>query len=397
MAIGSGEQRTIDPRGLPGLESASFSTIVESDFEVVVERTMTWGERRHGSHSEGSLEAPQTTWYLGEGATHSGFQLFYLLQNPSRQTAVVTVTYLLPEGRAPKVETYLVAPESRRTIWVNLIEGLEAADISATIEASQPIVVERAMYRDADGETWAAGHGGAGLTGRSNTWVFGEGATGPYFDLFILLGNPDARPAHVRATYLLPEGAPVVKEYTLPGQSRTTLFVDVEDPRLQDTAVSTVIEVLDNVPIVAERSMWWGQPWVEAHVSRGATSGAPIWAFADGELGGADQAETFLLLANTSLQEGRANVTLYGDDGVTHAKAFALPPTSRINVEIALEFPTGRREALWRPGRVARPVAGRSGGRTLDLYESGRAPVDRGHQCARQHPPAGRRHDPLDP
>ena len=84
-------------------------------------------------------------WFLGEGATHSGFQLFYLLQNPSPQTAEVTVTYLLPEGRAPKAETYRVAPESRRTIWVDLIEGLEATDVSATIEASRPIVVEQAM------------------------------------------------------------------------------------------------------------------------------------------------------------------------------------------------------------------------------------------------------------
>ena len=175
---------------------------------------MTWGERRHGSHSEGSLEAPHTTWYLGEGATHSGFQLFYLLQNPSPQTAEVTVTYLLPEGRAPKVETYQVAPESRRTIWVNLIEGLEATDISATIHATRPNVVERAMYRDAEGETWAAGHGGAGLTGRSNSGCLARARPVRTSTSSSCSATP-TRPAHVRATYLLPEGAPVVKEYTL--------------------------------------------------------------------------------------------------------------------------------------------------------------------------------------
>ena len=40
----------------------------------------------HGSHGEHALEAPATTWYFAEGATHSGFDLFYLLYNPSTTT-----------------------------------------------------------------------------------------------------------------------------------------------------------------------------------------------------------------------------------------------------------------------------------------------------------------------
>ena len=311
MAIGSGEQRTIDPRGLPGLESASFSTIVESDFEVVVERTMTWGERRHGSHSEGSLEAPHTTWYFGEGATHSGFQLFYLLQNPSPQTAEVTVTYLLPEGRAPKVETYQVAPESRRTILGQPDRGsggdrYQCNDSRDPADRRRARDVSRRGRRDVGSRTRrrrpdrAVEHVGV-WRGRDRSVLR------PLRPARQPRHTSGARSRHVPAAR---RGPGRQRSTPLPGQSRTTLFVDVEDPRLQDTAVSTVIEVLDDVPIVAERSMWWGQPWVEAHVSRGATSGAPIWAFADGELGGADQAETFLLLANASLQEGRANVTL---------------------------------------------------------------------------------------
>ena len=40
----------------------------------------------YGSHAETSIAAPQTIWYLAEGATIGGFELFYLLQNATAQT-----------------------------------------------------------------------------------------------------------------------------------------------------------------------------------------------------------------------------------------------------------------------------------------------------------------------
>ena len=60
-----------------------FSTVIESDRTVVVDRTMTWDATTYGAHAETALEAPATTWYLAEGATHGAFSLFYLLQNPN--------------------------------------------------------------------------------------------------------------------------------------------------------------------------------------------------------------------------------------------------------------------------------------------------------------------------
>ena len=38
-----------------------------------------------------NVTAPRTTWYLAEGATHSGFDLFYLLENPGDTQAEVKV------------------------------------------------------------------------------------------------------------------------------------------------------------------------------------------------------------------------------------------------------------------------------------------------------------------
>lgn len=79
---------------------------------------MTWTSvDGYGSHAETSVPTPALTWYLAEGATHSAFNLFYLLQNAATVDANVQVTYLLPAPAAPLVRSYVVAANSRFNIW----------------------------------------------------------------------------------------------------------------------------------------------------------------------------------------------------------------------------------------------------------------------------------------
>ena len=90
---------------------------------------------------------------------------------------------------------------------VDGIPELAATDVSAVIESLNglPIIVERAMYSSAAG-VFAAGHDSAGVTAPATEWFFAEGATGGFFDLFLLFANPNATDAAaVQATYLLPE------------------------------------------------------------------------------------------------------------------------------------------------------------------------------------------------
>jgi len=67
--------------------------------------------RRRASRS------PAPTWYLAEGATHFGFELYYLIQNPNATAVTVQVTYLRPSPLAPVVRQYAVAASSRKTIY----------------------------------------------------------------------------------------------------------------------------------------------------------------------------------------------------------------------------------------------------------------------------------------
>ena len=303
---------------------------------------MRWGATRDGAHAESSVPAPSLQWYLAEGATHGDLSLFYLIQNPSSTTAAqVEIRFLLPTG-APMVRSYEVAANSRFTLRVDEIPELAATDVSAVVTSTNavPIIVERAMYSSAAG-VFAAGHASAGVTALSTQWFFAEGATGQFFDLFLLFANPNATDAALTATYLLPDGAAVVKHYTVPANSRQTVYVASEDPALADTAVSVIVQSTNGVPILAERAMWWphGQAWYEAHNSAGSTVTGTKWAVADGELGtGTEATQTYILVANTSATSAALQVTVLFESGAPLVREYVVAANSRFNILVGTEF-----------------------------------------------------------
>jgi hypothetical protein len=341
----SGLQRvSIDPKAL-GLTSAEFSTVIEADQPIIADRTMTWNATGYGSHAETSIGRPLTEWFFAEGATISGFDLFYLIQNPNTTAADVEVRYLLPAPLAPVVKTYTVSPLARFNIWVNT-EGapLDNAEMSAAIRVTNgvPVIVERAMYRGVGAQFFGAGHESAGVEAPRTAWFFAEGATGDFFDLFFLIANPNAQPSEVVARYLKPDGSVVTKSYTVPGDSRFNIWVDYEDHALADTAVGTSFTVTNGVPVVAERAMWWAGAvanWYEGHNTAGATASGEKWGLAEGEVGGPTALETYILVANVTDQPGTVRVTLTFEDGTQAVQDYAMPPSSRLNVPVGFDFP----------------------------------------------------------
>jgi hypothetical protein len=332
-----------------------FSTVVESDQPIVIDRTMTWDAAGNGSHAETSIAAPSMTWHLAEGATHGAFDLFYLIQNPGDTLATVQITYMRLAPNAPVVRSYDVEPHSRRTIWVDQ-EGPELAetDVAASITSTQPIIVERAMYASAPGEPFRAGHGGAAVPAPATRWYLAEGATGNFFDMYVLISNPGTTAADVRLTYLLPTGETFSADRTVGPQNRLTLTVADQDPRLANTPVSVIVESTNAQPVVVERSMWWpkGQ-WYEAHLVAGATQTGTRWALAEGQVGWdisiSRPVDTYILIANTSATAGSATVTLFLEGGGQLQYQVPLPANSRVNFPTTGLFdPT----ANWRFGAI---------------------------------------------
>jgi Tol biopolymer transport system component len=304
--------------GSPAAPDQAFSVVVESDQILAVERTMKWGDEggglAYGEHIETATGGPRTSWYFAEGATHGSFDEFLLLQNPNATDVTATVTYLLPAPAPPIVHTYGVPAHSRRTIWVDQEPGLAATDVSATVTATAPILAERALYLSSPTQPFGAGHDGLGLAAPALEWFVPEGATGAFFDLYLLVGNPGSSSAMLSVTYLLPDGTSLVKSYTASAQSRLTIGVDAEDASLQATAVSIVVRSTNNVPVVVERAMWWPSPtWYEGSLSAATTVTGRRWAMADGPIGSG--ASTYLLIANPGDTAG--SVTLAFVDGAS--------------------------------------------------------------------------------
>ncbi|BCS31826.2 hypothetical protein TBR22_A10280 [Luteitalea sp. TBR-22] len=358
VVVPARESRKIVVESVPGMAEAEFATLVESDGPVVVDRLLSWDRGTgYGSHAEASLPATSTTWYLAEGATHSGFELFYLLQNPSATEAQVRVRYLRPSG-PPLERTYPVAPRSRFNIWVDLetfttggvTETLASTDVSAAIEVINgvPIIAERAMYLNRNGQTFAAGHESAGIRAPATEWFLAEGATLNYFDEFLLLANPNAADAQATITYLLEDGSTRQRAMTVPANTRQNVWVNVEQfdgtpgYPMANVAHSTRVTVTNGVPIVVERAMWWPREspnWVEAHNSPGAVVTGTAWAVAEGQAQASPRVSTYLLVANTAATDATVTLTLMFEGAAPVSRTFTVAPTSRRTFDVAAEFP----------------------------------------------------------
>ena len=347
VSLHGGARATVGADVFRSLTGAPFATLIESDRPVVADRTVRWDASGYGAHAETSVEAPSTTWYLAEGSTSGEFSLFYLLQNPGSTSTVATVRFLRPAPLAPVVRQYAIAARARVTVPVDTITELANTDVSGVITATQPIVVERAMYLNRPGQPFAAGHESAGVTAPATEWFLAEGATGSFFDLFVLIANPGAPSAQVRVDYLLPGGGILSKDYVVAGESRFTIYVDGEQlpagsgqRPLASTAVAMRVRSMNAAPILVERAMWWPQPlWYEAHNAYGTTATGTRWALAAGETGGPSGAETYILIANTGSTAGTARVTLRAETNESFVRDVALPAGSRTSVAISTVFP----------------------------------------------------------
>jgi hypothetical protein len=344
LDLPAGSRVTLDRSNLPPLASDAFGSRFETSHPVGIDRTVEWDTAAvYGAHSETGIAEPRTSWYLAEGATHSGFNLFYLLQNSTNQSAEVRVRYLLGGGGVIE-KTHVVGPRARTNVWVNKDDpALASAEMSAHIESTNgvPIVVERSMYLDAGGQLFTAGHNSGAVAAPATRWFLAEGATGDYFDTFVLVANPNDSVAHLRVTYLLGEGAPVERTHSVPPNSRYTIWVDKDDERLAHADVSTVVESVNDVPIIVERAMWWpgvpGGAWTEAHNSAGATGTASRWVLADGE--SSSTAWTFVLVANTHNAATTVRFTLLGVSGEGRSVVAQVPAQQRFSIDVATTFP----------------------------------------------------------
>lgn len=309
-----------------------FATTVKATAAIGVDRTMTWSKQVYAGHAEVGVVSPARTWYFAEGATIAGFNLFYLLQNPSTETVTVEGRYLLGTGQT-YTKSYQLPANSRTNVWANVeqIGGgtpLAAAEFSAVfnVTAGPAIIAERAMYKGMS-PLFKAGHESAGITEPATEWFLAEGNAGEFFDMFVLIGNTTGSDALIEAQFSVGNPATIyTKQYVVSRNSRFNIWVDQEElspgvfpfQNAGNKDVSIRIRSLNNVPLIVERAMWWpgdSNTWYEAHNSPATARTSPRWVLGEGEAGGPLAWQTFVLVANTGESAGQIQIRLLPTGG----------------------------------------------------------------------------------
>lgn len=148
-------RKTVNVReDVPGMASASFSTEIEAQQEIIAERAMYWssnGILYIEGHNTPGVNAEATKWAFADGmegsidATGVRFSSFFLVSNSSESPLDIKVTFVREDGKG-LVKTFTVPKQSRFTIPTGTFPELSHQRFSAFIESASPFVAERAIY-----------------------------------------------------------------------------------------------------------------------------------------------------------------------------------------------------------------------------------------------------------
>jgi hypothetical protein len=296
---------------------------------VVAERSMYFKYRGQypGGHTSAGATGPSTEWYLAEGCTAYGFDTYILVQNPNKEAARVTMDFLRTDGRTQQL-VFQVAPQSRYTVPVDSIAGMEASEFSTHVTATKGVVVERSMYFDYGGIK--EGSSAGGVTSLSAEWFFAEGYTGGGFDTFILLANPGGTTAHATLS-LESEGTDRSDVYVeVAPHSRRTIQVD-KIKGWESRAFS--VRVRADCMIASERAMYFNYNGVTGgHDSFGSPVLSDRWFLAEGYTAG--DFDTYILVSNPNRIAADVSVRFLLRGGRYIDKAYRLAGESRYTIAV---------------------------------------------------------------
>ncbi len=316
------------------LVNEEFSTTVDAVAgQVIAERSMYFrylGQYPGGHCSPGS-PAPAQTWYMAEGCTAHGFDTYILIQNPNGDAADVTLTFMTDAGGTIDLPC-TVAPNSRYTVAVNKVPGMEAAEFATRVTSNRPVVVERSMYFDYNGYI-KEGSNSQGLTQLSGDWFFAEGYTTGQFDTYLLLANPSDAPANVTLSLLADDGTRSDVNLPMSAHSRRTVPID----RVKgwgNRAFSMTVH--SDQPIAAERAMYFVYNGISGgHDAVGCPAPGTRWYLAEGYTAGGF--DTYILISNPGEEAADVGIRYMLRDGHVINRSYTVGAHSRYTVQVDRE------------------------------------------------------------
>jgi hypothetical protein len=329
VTLGPTSVKDLSVAGLEQQRTGTFGLSVKADRQIAAQITLT----RPGQDGDTLLgnTGPDTRWYLAEGYTGPTFHETVAILNADPGAPAHVTLHLLPfSGHARRDVPVTVPPHATSVTNINRLLPGRSLSIFAT--SDRPVVVERTLI---------FGKGGYGLTTcagtntPATTWIFAEGTTVNRLQTFLAILNPNTIPTRVTASFFGRTGEALGnKTIVVAGLSRANV-------KLNDfLGASGIASVLtSNMPIVAERSEYFGAPTAPGIAGSdvfGSNGAGVSWSFPGGDT---VRTSEFLLLYNPSAVTIPVDATFYGTNGLTTTRRIVVPPTVRFNVNVNTLIP----------------------------------------------------------
>ncbi|MEJ5186031.1 MAG: S8 family serine peptidase [Candidatus Geothermincolales bacterium] len=223
-------------------------------------------------------------YFLAEGYTGEGFQEFVCLGNLQRQPANVEISFVA--GGKVISRRYRVEGMRRMTVDVNREVG-PGLEVAAFIQSDQPLVVERPVYFTYRGSI-TGGHCVTAVPEPSRTWFFAEGYSGPGFETYICVLNPEGKEARLTLRFQTQEEGEKSfsgPSFKVPPKSRVTFKAN---DLLGGKGYQFSLSIDSDQPVVVERPMYFlyqGRGGLNAdggHCVMGAVALSREYFFAEG-------------------------------------------------------------------------------------------------------------------
>jgi len=315
-------------------QDVSMKVVSTNGASIIVERPMYFNANSiNGGHDVVGTNSPQSDWYFAEGNTYNWNREWLCLQNPGSSAAQITVDYMLGDGSV-QTKNYTVNPLSRSTIDVNAALGNQPADVSMKVHSEgSAVVAERPMYFTYQGK-WRGGTNVMGAPASNTDWLFAEGNTRTWNDMWLCIQNPNDSAATVEVTYKSIYGPGTTGEYSVKANSRYTISVD----SVVGDDVDLGVDIHSDTPVIVERPMYFNyqNKWDGGHDVVGCNQAKTMWYFAEGctRYDSQNQFDTWICIMNPTNPDTTATVTYMLGSGENVTKTYDVKAAQRITVDV---------------------------------------------------------------
>ncbi|HVM10383.1 MAG TPA: DUF5719 family protein [Acidimicrobiales bacterium] len=299
--------------------------------EVAVERVV---QGPLGASAAPCASFGSQRWYVADGSTAREDAMILALYNPFPEDAIVDLSFSTDEGRAVPSDFQGIVVKGGRVVPVNVGDHVRRRNrVAATVQTRRGrLVVDRLQLRsgEAKGISVALAAPSAG-----GEWWFADGYVGDGVGERFSIYNPTGREAVASLELILEEGAAEPFDLTIPPLGRIDVVANDEERVPKGVGHSAVVRSLNDVPVVAERSVVAIAPSGRSGTSEivGGRRAASRWLFAAG--GATDVVDEWITVVNPGASPVQVSLT-----------ALAAGQPLAIEGLQDLELGPGRRRAL---------------------------------------------------